>query len=239
MKEMDITFSQWDYDVSGEVIYKLEGMIEPDKLKLFIANSMNPEEFIFVRVDLINLEHIKVLIDYGFYIVDTVILYDYAVNENAFHKKEFNIVKLDKRDSEYCQMCLKIIDDEFNTGHLFQDHNLGREFGNIVYNAWFLNNLSGRGETFIYLRHDVVLGFVQVVSLDDKLLQIDLIGVVSDKQSTGIGSDLMDYIKYFAYKNRYMNITVGTQKDNYGANKLYLNQGFNSVNTCTSLHFKK
>jgi len=237
---LSIDFLNWDYEVTGIKIYRLEDYTSIDELKLFILNEININDFIFARIEAENIKKINDLFLEKFYLVDLLAIYKYNIKEKIDLKYETRYIKLiDIRDKKYTEECLNIADSEFRLGHIYQDENLGELFGKQIYNAWCLNNLKGRGETFAYIEDDIVYGFVQVISKSSDILQIDLIGVKSSKQSTGIGSLLIDYIKNYAYENKYKKIIVGTQETNYNANKFYFQKKFIKKKSVISLHFKK
>lgn len=91
--------------------------------------------------------------------------------------------------------------------------------------------------TFVYSKDEEYIGEVSIVfnkndedySIPDVRLYISRIIVKKDCRGKGYGKKLMNFIKEYAKREGYKELSLGVNLDNYIALKLYVELGFNKI----------
>jgi len=85
-----------------------------------------------------------------------------------------------------------------------------------------------------FLVNNKVVGFV-TIGFKNNAYDIGLIAVDEAHRSLKIGKQLLAYVFNYAISKETKNVTVTTQKQNLGAMKFYINNGF-SINHITYIY---
>lgn len=109
----------------------------------------------------------------------------------------------------------------------------------IVYTEWIKKSLNGRlaKEVFVYLQHNVEVGFVTLRIESSDIAKIDLIAVDKKSRKRSVGSSLVKSVINWCSKNGYKEIKVITQKANWIACNFYEKLGFSKVREEGVYHF--
>ena len=91
--------------------------------------------------------------------------------------------------------------------------------------------------TFIYTKDEEYIAEIFIVfnkndedySIPDKRLYISRIIVKKEFRGKGYGKKLMNYVIEFAKREKYNELSLGVNLDNYIALKLYVNLGFTKI----------
>ena len=97
--------------------------------------------------------------------------------------------------------------------------------------------LSKNRVTFIYTKDEEYIAEISIVfnkndedySIPDKRLYISRIIVKKEFRGKGYGKKLMNYVIEFAKREKYKELSLGVNLDNYIALKLYVNLGFTKI----------
>lgn len=97
--------------------------------------------------------------------------------------------------------------------------------------------LSKNRVTFIYTKDEEYIAEISIVfnkndedySIPDKRLYISRIIVKKEFRGKGYGKKLMNYVIEFAKREKYNELSLGVNLDNYIALKLYVNLGFTKI----------
>ena len=97
--------------------------------------------------------------------------------------------------------------------------------------------VSGNREIYVYTKNGEYLGEASIVyeqndpdySIPGQRMYFSRLIVKNDHRNQGIGSILIDYIISKVTKMGYMEISVGVDKKNEGAFRLYQRKGFNEI----------
>jgi len=97
--------------------------------------------------------------------------------------------------------------------------------------------ISGNREIYVYSINGEHLGEGAIVyerdgpdySISGRRIYLSRLIVKSDCQNQGIGGILIDYLSHRAIEMGYKEITVGVNKDNEGALRLYRRKGFDEI----------
>ena len=91
--------------------------------------------------------------------------------------------------------------------------------------------------TFVYVKDEEYIAEISIVfnkndedySIPGKRLYISRIIVKKDRRGNGYGKKLMNYIIEYAKKEKYEELSLGVNLDNYIALNLYVKLGFNKI----------
>ena len=97
--------------------------------------------------------------------------------------------------------------------------------------------LSKNRVTFIYTKDEEYIAEISIVfnkndedySIPDKRLYISRIIVKKEFRGKGYGKKLMNYVIEFAKREKYNELSLGVNLDNYIALELYVNLGFTKI----------
>lgn len=102
----------------------------------------------------------------------------------------------------------------------------------------FYNELLSKNRvTFVYTKDEEYIAEISIVfnkndedySIPGKRLYISRIIVKKEFRGKGYGKKLMNYVIEFAKREKYKEVSLGVNLDNYIALKLYVNLGFTKI----------
>ncbi len=152
------------------------------------------------------------------------------INFNGFQNK--NIVELTELDNNLLNLT-------YQSGHLSRfkiDPNFKNNEFEKLYAAWIEQSITHKNAEKVigFLVNNEVVGFV-TIGLKNNAYDIGLIAVDEAYRSLKIGKQLLAYVLNYAISKKIDTVTVTTQKQNQGALKFYINNGF-SINKTTYIY---
>ena len=90
----------------------------------------------------------------------------------------------------------------------------------------FNKEIDGKGFRFFGIADKAGIGFREIVKNDINALDINFLYVKPGYRNSGYGKILLDFVKEISIDEKRNNIRVGTPKQNEGAKRFYLDNGF-------------
>lgn len=202
---------------------------------LISEHDLKNKDFIYVKLQINELEKINHLVRLNFSIIETnITLKSYKINllENKDIQCRFAKIK----DEEELK---KIASESFEHSRFHMDKKISNVKANYLKAEWVSSFFKGlRGEWMIVAEYGGQLcGFLQLIK-DNNNIIIDLIAVKKEFQGKAIGKSMIKY----AYKNCASEnsiFIVGTQLINLKSIHFYNTSGFHITNSKCVLHFHK
>ena len=150
---------------------------------------------------------------------------------------------LDKSPNENLEELTKLdenlLDLTLQSGHYSRfkiDPNFKKNEFEKLYAVWIEQSITHKNAEKVigFLVNNKVVGFV-TIGLKNNAYDIGLIAVDEAHRSLKIGKQLLAYVFNYAISKEINKVTVTTQKQNQGAMKFYINNGF-SVNHTTYIY---
>ena len=107
-----------------------------------------------------------------------------------------------------------------------------------LYETWIINSCNGKiadGVLIATSPNNELAGLVTVATGDQKS-KIGLLAVSASHRRNGLGKALMKSAANYSFEQKCQTMTVGTQLENEGANKLYKNLGFTLAKSESLFH---
>lgn len=138
-------------------------------------------------------------------------------------------------EKDQTQVCM-IAQDVFQFDRFHGDGKLSKEHADQVKKAWVANYFSGQRGTHMVVAHNEaeVVGFLQIVMMDNDVLVIDLIGVAPQAQGAGVAKAMIHYAHDMLKPEK---LRVGSQLENIPALNLYTSMGFRVRKASYALHY--
>jgi dTDP-4-amino-4,6-dideoxy-D-galactose acyltransferase len=135
----------------------------------------------------------------------------------------------------------ELINLALQSGHMSRfktDPNFTLEQYEKLYKTWIEKSVTGElaDNVIVYLVNNIVVGFI-TVKLKEPSCQISLVGVDKEYRGRNIGSELINYVKYYGEMKGCVEIFVETQSINTAAIKLYSKCGFRLSSLDRIYHF--
>ncbi len=225
---MEIVALDWDTDFFG---YKVG--------KVVVQNNLSDENLLLNNdYKLIYLFSNEALSDelvkkYNLFLADEKIDLITQVSDLTFDRlPNENLEELTKLDEN-------LIDLTFQSGHYSRfkiDPNFKNKEFEKLYAVWIEQSITHKNAEKVigFLVNNKVVGFV-TIGFKNNAYDIGLIVVDEAHRSLKIGKQLLAYVFNYAISKETKNVTVTTQKQNLGAMKFYINNGF-SINHTTYIY---
>ena len=225
---MEIVALDWDTDFFG---YKVGKIVVQNNLidENLLLNNDYKLLYLFSNETLSD-ELVK---KYNLFLADEKIDLITQVSDLTFDKSpNENLEELTKLDEN-------LLDLTFQSGHYSRfkiDPNFKNNEFEKLYNVWIEQSITYKNAEKVigFLVNNKEVGFV-TIGLKNNAYDIGLIAVEETHRSVKIGKQLLAYVFKHALSKEINKVTVTTQKQNQGAMKFYINNGF-SINHTTYIY---
>lgn len=170
---------------------------------------------------------------YNLFLADKKIDLITQVSNLTFNKlPNENLMTLTKLDENLLNLA-------YQSGHYSRfkvDSNFKNKEFEKLYAAWIEQSITHKNAEKVigFLVNNKVVGFI-TIGFKNNAYDIGLIAVDEAHRSLKIGKQLLDYVFNYAISKKINNVTVTTQKQNKGAIKFYINNGF-TINQTTYIY---
>ena len=237
----NISTDEWLSEITNREVYK--AVIDGPFFKMVSSRRSNDLSekckikpvFIYSKVPTNEIKYIKLLIGYGFYLVDTNVVFDNDSNLTGCIRGNV-IIRLANREDE--AQTIDVARKAFIYSRFHLDDQFSQETADLIKAEWVRNFFNGkRGKYMIVAEVEKkIVGFTQLlVSPDNDMITIDLIGVDSLYRRNGIANDMILNITKLC--NKYDKIIVGTQISNIPSIRLYEKMGFRMTSSQYVFHY--
>lgn len=203
---------------------------------LFWQGLLGKPVFLYAKVSTASLLEVKFLLQRGFYLADTNILFSKDVSLIAKVGGSCLIrFALPEDESQVAELAGKA----FSYSRFHRDSFFSAEIANTIKAEWARGYFFGsRGEEMVVALADKsIVGFLQLLDDHRGKLTIDLIAVDSNYQKRGIAADMISYVQ--AHCRNVREIQAGTQVVNIAAMRLYKKLDFEIIDSSYILHYHK
>lgn len=219
-KNWDSTF--FDFDVGSLTLDKI---IPLDTLNDLLANAKEKFRLLYLITN--EKEHVQLNeFENNCTYIDERIIFEKVTNRNA-HNQDNIIIEYSEATN-----AADLYELAFESGKYSRfkmDGSFREEQFRCLYRLMIDNALTkGYADKIFVKKSKKIEGFVTVKQRDD-YLNIGLIGVNPEFQSTGVGSLLMKKVENYAIEIGANKIDVLTQKQNMAARQFYQKQGFHEA----------
>lgn len=190
--------------------------------------------FAYAKTDTKDIETTKSLTDYGFFIADTNIIFEYVHDKNnTKNTPTISDIKIRPTKPSDENEVRRIASTAFTHTRFHADPFIDNKYANQIKAEWAGNFFKGKRGDALYVaeKNGKVIGFNQILIHENTAI-IDLIAVDKDAQGHGAGKALIKDIQ-----DKFDHIIVGTQLINQKSIALYEKTGFNVSNASYVLHY--
>lgn len=122
------------------------------------------------------------------------------------------------------------------TSRFYKDKNF-HPFVNKLYEKWMYDSIFNKsGKTYFCAIHkDRVIGIL-TIKVKKRCPFVDLFVIDKTHRRQGIGTSLIQAAEHWAYKNKYKNLSVVTQKENRDALEMYKKNRFKPISVSYMYH---
>lgn len=203
---------------------------------LFWQGLLGKPVFLYAKISTASLPEVKFLLERGFYLADTNILFS---KDASLAAKVGGSCLIRFALPEDANQVAELAGKAFTYSRFHRDSFFSAEIANTIKAQWARGYFSGsRGEAMIVALADKsIVGFLQLLDDGQGKLTIDLIAVDSNYQKRGIAADMISYAQGHCRNVR--EIYAGTQVINIAAMRLYQRLGFKIIDSSYVLHYHK
>jgi len=234
---------EWFSHILQKPVYKIAGDSEfieklrtPDSQEHALMKQLQSEPcFMYVRLSTMVLTAVKTLMQWGFLLVDTRVVFEKPVEGSTSMQGYCDIKFADSEDEKQTVALGRMA---FVCSRFHLDNNFSRDVANHIKAEWVQNYFLGkRGEYMVVAVLDgKVIGFLQLLQ-SGGLLTIDLIAVDNNYQKKGIARDMAIFAERQCKGCRLMQVV--TQIANTPSIRFYEKLGFRLINSQYVFHFHK
>lgn len=206
-------------------------VVNDHKIKLTEILERRSPIFITAKLNIRDQEGALHLQNLGFKKINNQLTYKLKKEDQI--RGDFNC-KLQFKQAQASILFPEISDhtDLFSSDRFASDHRLPKSWSRIVKTEW-LNNRAPAKNLIIAFCAEKIAGYL--LFEQKKELIIDLIAVLPDHRTKGVGKSLLLELKSFS--NDDFDIIVGTQDTNNTAQKLYESSGFELLHIKSAYHY--
>lgn len=216
-----------------------EGVIPGISPEVLRASAQDKTAFYYAKVPTVRVGLVQVLTAAGFTVVDVNVTFEREPGEQPDWTGGRNVIVRDVLPKEH-ECVLDIAATCFVYSRFHLDPQIPKELANAVKREWVNSYChKRRGERLLVAELDgrpVGFNAVLTTTLDGLSVRvIDLIGVASAYQGSGVGKSL---VRHFIHDSvgKYERLRVGTQAANLPSMRLYEGCGFRVAETVYVLH---
>lgn len=238
MNNCSIVCDEWLAGILSCPVYRLvcpenSKMLDLFKEEIAKVLRMSPV-FAFAKLPTKMLEHVHLLEQSGFRLVDTNIQLNKPVQSDRGYSGNCTVRFALPDDNE---KVAKLGGSSFKYSRFHLDPLFSKEIADKIKEEWVINYFTGkRGNAMVVaeIRGDLV-GFLQLIYSGDDTLIIDLIAVDKQQRRKGIAGDMIAFAEENCKKRN--SVVVGTQLANLPSLRLYEGLGFSICAADYVLHY--
>jgi len=219
----NIVLDHWLSGIFKKEVYDIKVDKAPfNEIEHFVKKLQMADTFLYSKVDVTNLQAVRLMECLGFYLVDTSVTFEKNISTGCCLTKS-NEIRFAK--PEDVKSTVELARNNFAYTRFFLDEKIDNEVANLVKAKWVENYfLRKRGTHMVVALIDgQIKGFTQLIK-QDKLLIVDLIAVIENERNKGLGGDMMIFAEQSV--DDIERIRVGTQVANVPAIRLYEKMGY-------------
>ena len=225
---------EWLSGILGYPAWRVEATADRESLS---ALQSDTHVFAYAKLDAGDIGHQSSLLNTGFRVVDTALMFDGAISApapTAGDGARFAVAK----DRE---AVVSTAGRAFRFSRFHLDPLVPNAIADAIKSSWAANYFAGkRGDGMVVIERDGrVAGFLQLMWAPDRRLVIDLIGIDPAWQGQGLGRDMILHAARHGTGDGRMPATmmVGTQACNTPSVRLYESLGFRLRSAQYVLHY--
>ncbi len=224
-----IVLDEWLSKIIGKPTFFLQNSFTENVIKDFSKDEI----FIWTKIPVLEVNKLKFLQKFGFYIVDTNIQ---LISKSFPKSKKNNFIRFAKPSDQIS--IRNIAKNSFKFSRFHSDPQIPYLTSCKIKEEWAGNYFSGkRGKWMIVVEYNSdVVGFLQLLSKDNKTIIIDLIAVDEKYRGKGFAKNMISFASLNCLDNLNQ-IEVGTQISNISSLNLYAKLGFLISSSSYVLHF--
>ncbi len=183
--------------------------------------------FLYTKIRTSDIDVIKFLVDFGFYLIDTNVIFKKKIKINHLKDIKNNDLSIRFAGLKDKEETTKLSRESFIYSRFHQDEKIPNKIANSIKFKWVENFFYGkRGDDLIIATlDDKVIGFILlIIEKINKNITIDLIAVHKEFRGKNIAKDMISFLENNF--NDYNHIIVGTQIVNIPSINLYESCGF-------------
>jgi len=233
---MTITKDSWLSDQLARDCYKVT-LTSANRFAELEQLTKQKGIFAYSKVNASDIEHVAILEQLGFRLVDTNIVFDKPISREveSYSANVRHAAPLD----EWAVAALAGSCFSFSRFHL--DKNFSEATANKIKAEWARNYFLGtRGNAMIVAEiAGEIVGFLQLIAASHSLV-IDLIGVSAKQRGRGIATEMIQFAEEQIMTDdgaEFESIVVGTQVANAASVRLYEKLGFRLKSASYVFHF--
>lgn len=236
-----VSADPWLADLFGCPVYRVEAATDESLAALDVALGRQARAFVYAKCATTDIAAAARLSGHGFYIVDTNVTLDATpaeVRRAAAARRNSN-VSVRTLSAADADEVLRIAGSCFRYTRFHLDPAIPRDVADAVKREWIRSYVERRrgDRLFVALREGKPVGFLAAMLTADRspAAIIDLVGVDTPAQQTGVGVALVDAFAA-AFEGGCERLAVGTQAANVPSLRLYAALGFSVCRTAYVLH---
>lgn len=183
-----------------------------------------PNDLHFCTYKTSELEHISLLAQYGFYLIDINLQFEF-IPDTIDHLTSDH-ARVEHASKSDLETLVTLARSSMINSRFSRDKNISEDVVDQIYRHWLSNYFTGNRGDFLYVTRIAAkaVSFMLIIENDDSFV-IDLIATEVSARKMGHASRLINELIERACKER-KRILVGTQSDNINAVNFYLRHGF-------------